>query len=162
MNYGNGGLCMNRSNKSSDGSYLFQVEINVSASNKGAALKHLLRVLNNAEFVNYRIGSGIKLSETKENTDPETPKSETPKTEVPPKKAAKSQSQPNPLELRIRQYIESNKLIRLNINKGRGVKMSIPCRIINFDPGNQLLTVYHVDEKQVYSVKINEIDDFVD
>jgi hypothetical protein len=50
----------------------------------------------------------------------------------------------------------------LNINKGRGVKMSIPCRVINFDAGPQLLTVYHVDEKQVYTVGLNEIDDFVD
>jgi hypothetical protein len=135
-------FCMNRSNITSEGSYLFQVEINISASSKGAALEHLLRVLNSAEFVDYRI--------------------ETPKPEAPQKKAvAKAKPQPNPLELSIRQYIESNKLIRLNINKGRGVKMSIPCRIINFDTGNQMLTVYHVDEKQVYSVKLNEIDDFV-
>lgn len=133
---------MNRIKKTSDGSYVFQVEINVSASSKGAALEQLLHVLNNADFVDYRIGAGIT-----------TPSK---------KNVAKAQSQPNPLELRIRQSIESNKLIRLNINKGRGVKMSIPCRIVNFDAENQLLTVYHVDEKQVYSVKINEIDDFID
>jgi hypothetical protein len=136
-------LCMNRPNQTSDGSYLFRVEINVSASSKAAALEHLIRMLNSSELTDYRI--------------------ETPKPAAPPKKTvAKAQPQPNPLGLRIHQYIESNKLIRLNINKGRGVKMSIPCRIINFDAGNQLLTVYHVDEKQVYSVKLYEIDDFVD
>jgi hypothetical protein len=137
-------FCMNRSNKITDGSHLFQVEINVSASSKGAALEHLLRVLNSAEFADYRIE--------------EAPKAVT----APKKNVAKVKPQPNPLEISIRQYIEDNKLIRLNINKGRGVKMSIPCRVINFDAGNQLLTVYHVDEKQVYSVKINEIDDFLD
>jgi hypothetical protein len=135
-------FCMNRSNQTSNGSYYFQVEINISTSSKEAALEHLVRVLNSAEFDDYRI--------------------ETTKSEAPPKKtAAKAKAQPNPLEVSIRQYIESNKLIRLNINKGRGVKLSIPCRILNFDEGNQLLTVYHVDEKQVHSIKLNEIDDFV-
>jgi nucleotide-binding universal stress UspA family protein len=63
---------------------------------------------------------------------------------------------------RIRQFIETNKLIRLNVNKGRGVKLSIPCRVISLDMSTQLLTVYHVDEKQVHSLKLYEIDDFVD
>jgi hypothetical protein len=122
---------MNKLNKTSDGSYIFQVEITVSATSNGAALEKLLRVLNNGELVDYRIGSGI----------------------TPP--------QHNPFESRIRQYIESNRLIRLNINKGRGVKMNIPCRVINFDVDSQVLTVYHVDEKQVYSMGLNEIDDFI-
>jgi hypothetical protein len=122
---------MNKLNKISDGSYIFQVEITLSASSNGAALEQLIRVLNNGEFVDYRIGSG------------------------------KTPHQHNPLESRINQYIESNELIRLNVNKGRGIKMSIPCRVINFDVDSQLLTVYHVDEKQVYSMGLNEIDDFV-
>ncbi len=147
---------MNRSNKTSDGSYLFQVEINVSASSKGAALERLLRMLNDSEFADYRIGSGIEQTmKPKEAQKDAAPKKSVSKTPPQP-------SQPNPLEQRIRQYIESNKLIRLNINKGRGVKMNLPCRIINYDASNQLLTVYHVDEKQVYSFGINEIDDFVD
>jgi hypothetical protein len=139
---------MNQSNNTSDDSYLFHVEINISASNTGEALEQLLRVLNNANFVDYRIGSGIQ------------PVTST--ADILPKKADKAPSQLTPLEYRISQYIESNKLIRLNINKGRGVKMSIPCRVINFDASSQLLTVYHVDEKQVYSFGLNEIDDFID
>ncbi|MCD9022837.1 hypothetical protein K7P76_13515 [Cohnella sp. NL03-T5] len=129
------------------------MDINISAPNKGAALEQLLRVLNSADFVDYRIGSGIQPGNLVEEPEPVTP---------PKKTAAKTPAQPNPLELRIREYIGNNKLIRLNINKGRGVKMSIPCRVINFDASNQLLTVYHVDEKQVYSFGLNEIDDFVD
>ncbi|TFE30591.1 hypothetical protein [Cohnella luojiensis] len=144
---------MNRSNETTDGSYSFHVEINVSASSKGAALEQLLQVLKDANFADFRIGSNIAQGQAANNrkSPPATKKS-----------VVKAPAQPNPLELRISQFIESNKLIRVNINKGRGVKMSIPCRVINFDPSNQLLTVYHVDEKQVYTVGLNEIDDFVD
>ncbi|PWW01139.1 hypothetical protein DFQ01_11029 [Paenibacillus cellulosilyticus] len=59
-----------------------------------------------------------------------------------------------------REYMEKNKLIRLKVNKGLGVSLSIPGRIINVDEASELLTVYHVDEKQVYTFKLNEIDDF--
>lgn len=66
------------------------------------------------------------------------------------------------LEKRIRNYIETNKLIRLSVNKGRGVKLSMPCRIISFDARSQLLTAYHVDDKQVHSFNLFEIDDFME
>jgi hypothetical protein len=46
------------------------------------------------------------------------------------------------------------------VNKGLGIKLSIPCRIINVDENESLITVYHVDEKQVYSFRLNEIEDF--
>lgn len=150
----------------SEGSYLFQVEISISAANKGAALEHLLRVLNSADLVDYRIGSGIQLDIGSGLHIERSPKST--------QKAASKiindtvvtstaqPEQPEDLNNRIQQYIKANKLLRLNINKGRGIKMDIPCRIINFDMSTQLLTVYHVDEKQVYSFGLNEIDDFLD
>ncbi|WP_372635692.1 hypothetical protein [Cohnella sp.] len=84
------------------------------------------------------------------------------KPSAPPKKPAPKPSEPNPLELRIRFFIETSKLIRININKGRGIKLSIPCRVLNYDADKQLITAYHVDEKQVYTVGLNEIDDFVE
>ncbi|EXX91679.1 hypothetical protein BG53_08755 [Paenibacillus darwinianus] len=62
---------------------------------------------------------------------------------------------------RIRSYIAANKLIRLNVNKGRGVKLSVPCRILSYDESKLAVTVYHVDEKQVYIFDLNEIDDFI-
>lgn len=146
---------------STEGSYLFQVEISVSATNKGAALEQLLRALNSAGFVDYRIGSGIQLDIASglhfEKTVNPT-KVEPPKEKINNPAVVPSES----LNARIEQYIKNNKLLRLNVNKGRGVKMDIPCRIINFDATNQLLTVYHVDEKQVYSFSLNEIDDFLD
>jgi hypothetical protein len=56
---------------------------------------------------------------------------------------------------------ESGTLVRIVVVKGKGVKLSIPCRILNFDPDGQQLTIYHVDEKKVYSFTLNEIEDIV-
>ncbi|NGP57627.1 hypothetical protein FLT15_04260 [Paenibacillus thiaminolyticus] len=61
-------------------------------------------------------------------------------------------------ELQIKRYIEQNSLVRLTINKGKGKMLSIPCRILNYDPVNQLLNVYHVDEKNVYAYQLFEIE----
>lgn len=147
---------------SSEGSYLFQVEISISATNKGTALEQLLRMLNKAEFVDYRIGAGIQLdiaSGLHKEKSTKLPKNEPHMDTI---SNTTAPSQPESLDIQIEQFIKSNKLLRLNINKGLGVKMDIPCRIINFDAGSQLLTVYHVDERQVYSFTLNEIDDFLD
>jgi len=56
---------------------------------------------------------------------------------------------------------ESNVLVTLTVNKGRGIRMNLPCRILNFDAASGNLSVYHVDEKQVYLLRLNEIDDFI-
>lgn len=63
------------------------------------------------------------------------------------------------VEKQLRNYIEQGRLLRLRINKGKGITMSLPCRILNYDASNQLLNVYHVDEKQVYAFNLNEIED---
>ncbi|SFE51625.1 hypothetical protein SAMN04487969_103168 [Paenibacillus algorifonticola] len=60
----------------------------------------------------------------------------------------------------IRGFMKSNKLIRLIVNKGLGITLSIPCRILNVDDTTNMITVYHVDEKQVYTFKLNEIEDY--
>lgn len=57
--------------------------------------------------------------------------------------------------------IHQNRLVRLSINKGMGVKLSIPGRILDFDPCRSMVHVYHVDEKQVYTFRLSEIDDFI-
>ncbi|GAA3402059.1 hypothetical protein ACFFNY_35345 [Paenibacillus hodogayensis] len=56
---------------------------------------------------------------------------------------------------------ESGTLVRITAVKEKGVKLSIPCRILNFDSSAQQLTIYHVDEKKVYSFNLNEIEDIV-
>ncbi|UUZ80730.1 hypothetical protein LJK88_38855 [Paenibacillus sp. P26] len=53
---------------------------------------------------------------------------------------------------------QSGALLRLSVVRGMGVKLNMPCRILNTEPENGNLTVYHVDEKQVYLFKINEIE----
>jgi hypothetical protein len=63
---------------------------------------------------------------------------------------------------RIRDFIAGNRLVRLNVNRGRGVKLSVPCRIINLDESMYSVTVYHVDEKKVYTFGLFEIDDFIE
>jgi hypothetical protein len=80
----------------------------------------------------------------------------------PAKPQAASSNTPDDLVQRIQQYIKTNRLIRINVNKGRGVKLSMPCRMISYDPSTEVLTVYHVDEKQVHSFRFSEIDDFVE
>jgi len=144
-----------------DNSFLFQVDILVNAKTNGAALEQLLHVLNTGHFADFRIGSGVMLGQTIE----EALKREKNATKTLPKEAAPTKMpapQADELGMRIRHYIETNKLIRLNVNKGRGVKLSMPCRILKFDTAGQLLTVYHVDEKQVHTFKLFEIDDFLD
>lgn len=61
----------------------------------------------------------------------------------------------------IKSCIKDNRLVRLTANR-QGQHLDIPCRILNFDEDQQYINVYHVDEKQVYSFKLNEIDSFTD
>ncbi|UNK17325.1 hypothetical protein MNQ98_23030 [Paenibacillus sp. N3/727] len=59
----------------------------------------------------------------------------------------------------IKIYSKDNRLVRLTANRN-GKQVSLPCRILNYDDSNQLVNVYHVDEKQVYTFNVNEIDEF--
>ncbi|MBN3522958.1 hypothetical protein [Paenibacillus apiarius] len=63
------------------------------------------------------------------------------------------------IERKIMQNIEQNCLVRLSVNKGKGVRVSLPCRFLNYDATNQLLNVYHVDQKQVYAYHLSEIEE---
>ncbi|MFC4600485.1 hypothetical protein [Cohnella hongkongensis] len=143
---------MSDTHLNSDGSHSFLVEFNISSPDRTEALKHLLQELNNANVDHYRI-----VTDSREGAIPKKSPSASSK-----KTASKSPEAPDPLELRIRFFIENSKLIRININKGRGVKLSIPCRVLNYDSDKRLITAYHVDEKQVYTIGLNEIDDIVE
>ncbi|MHA0857802.1 hypothetical protein [Paenibacillus sp. CMAA1364] len=59
----------------------------------------------------------------------------------------------------IRACIKDNRLVHLTANR-LGKVMTLPCRILNLDEEKQFINVYHVDEKQVYSFNLNEIDSF--
>ena len=164
-------------------SYLFNVDLLIDSESNAKALELLLRLLGDPSVSDYRIHAGQQMgkliqqamedtsthkpihipqklqakTETKAEAKAET-KAEA-KAETKRAPAAKASEQDEASD-RIRKYIAGNKLIRLDVNKGRGVKLSVPCRILSFDESKHSITVYHVDEKQVYTFSLNEIDEF--
>jgi len=168
--------------------FLFNVEILVKEQTNAKALQKLLQLLNsNDDIIDYRINSGIELgsiinsmlankkqsliaksykrinegaskptpSETKVAKSPPAPKEQADTIQLSSfESMAKSQDFKN----LIQKYIANNSLVRLLINRN-GKRISIPCRILNFLTDTYTLTVYHVDEKQVYSFHLSEIID---
>ncbi|WP_366289340.1 hypothetical protein [Paenibacillus sp. AN1007] len=67
----------------------------------------------------------------------------------------------NSFDAWIESLIKENRLTRIVVNNKNGKHQSIPCRILNFDRDNNVVTIYHVDEKQVYTFRTNEIDEFL-
>ncbi|WP_308638648.1 hypothetical protein [Paenibacillus silvisoli] len=155
--------------------HLFNVDILVEGDSNAQAMERLLHALNQAGFADFRIKSGVELGrliEALEDHAARKLKEKVTKAAAAHQQAAPAQKQAQKAEPaagqdltlvtdRIKAAIAENRLIRLKVNKGFGVKLNIPCRIINLDESSQMLTVYHVDEKQVYSFKMFEIDDFV-
>jgi hypothetical protein len=171
---------------SDQSSFVFNIEVLVEGKNNAAALEQLLHALNNANFVDFRIQSGIQLGEQIElrtknassvqpvaipssmdvsvtNSNPIAEQQITKDEKNKPKKSNKPA--PDVYEDlsyfdKIKAIMKNNTLIRLIVNKGLGIKLNIPCRIINMDEAENIITVYHVDEKQVYTFRLNEIEDF--
>ena len=174
---------MDKKLQHTDGNYLFNVDILINARTNPLALQYLLEMLNNSDKItDFNINSGLELGRTIETllrsakmalkNDSFTPVPvsvklpEKPADKPADKPAAKKQPVVTPSETpadvfgKIREYIQSNQLVRLRANR-HGKKVSMPCRILNFDEGANSLSVYHVDEKQVYTFKLNEIDEFL-
>ncbi|MDF2713105.1 MAG: hypothetical protein K0R28_30 [Paenibacillus sp.] len=170
--------------------HLFRVEIMVEESNQTMALSALLQILNHPMVNDFRIAEGIQFGKAIEKTVSEgtaQPFAIPPNRTVSNKNAAAGQSAPSkeggkpkspkqtpeanpasaPAETgtlnleNLTQLKESGTLVRIVVVKGKGVKLSLPCRILNFDPEGQQLTIYHVDEKKVYSFTLNEIEDII-
>jgi hypothetical protein len=155
--------------------YLFSIEILVKGRTNGHALELLTHLLNEEQVTDYRIIKGINLGQIiSANLDKPKEKITQPKsgaiigdksqvsTVKKVNKTAESKSaklQQQSINQRIEQYREDKSLVRLTFNKGKGAKQSIPCRILNFDRATGNITAYHVDEKKVYSIDLNEIDD---
>lgn len=151
-----------KESKSENNGYLFSVEILIQEKTNGHALEKLTHLLNTDEISDYRIINGINLGQvieaaqklSKEAAAKKGGKSASSKPAPPPAKGV-----PSPLITQIQQFIQERKLVRLSIVKVKGIKLSIPCRILNYDSNSGHITVYHVDEKKVYQYSINEIDD---
>lgn len=144
--------------------FIFNVEIMVEEGHHANALEKLLQGLNQAGWADYRINSGIQLGELIEQKLAESSSSAPVPVVAEQKETAKATNAP-PSESDgfgpIRAFMKSNTLIRLIVNRGLGIKLNIPCRVINMDERENLITVYHVDEKQVYTFRMNEIEDFI-
>ncbi|NWL88377.1 MULTISPECIES: hypothetical protein [unclassified Paenibacillus] len=168
--------------------FLFNVEILVKEETNAKALQKLLQLLNsNNDIIDYRINSGIELgsiissmlankkqslitksykriNEGASNPIPSVTK--TAKTPAAPKEQPEdlqennfeSMAKSQDFENWVQKYIADNSLVRLLVNRN-GKRVSIPCRILNFLTDTYTLTVYHVDEKQVYSFHLSEIID---
>ncbi|OKQ00293.1 hypothetical protein [Paenibacillus sp. P46E] len=177
---------MDKKLQHTDGNYLFNVDILINARTNPLALQYLLEMLNsNEKITDFNINSGLELGKTIDNLlrSAKLALKQEPATaaqvpfKLPVKQAGKQAEKPEPKNVpadtpaatnagtpadaygKIRLYIQNNQLVRLRANR-HGKQVSMPCRILNFDEAANSLSVYHVDEKQVYTFKLNEIDEF--
>jgi len=152
-------------------SFLFNVEILIENEHHAIALQQLIEQLNNANFIDYKITSGIELGNVIADRKAKAKSSksipvvvESPDqttTSITTTTTTSNVEYELGLEV-FRQCKAQNKLIRLIVNRGLGIKLSIPCRVINIDEQDQIITVYHVDEKQVYTFRLIEIEDYIE
>jgi hypothetical protein len=141
----------NRPSRSKEG-YLFTAEILVEGYNNGIALETLLGILNSEKIKDYQIKKGVSIGKIIDATVQENKKKEPVK--MPPVKKASVD-----MAAQLENYKANNTLLRLTIAQAKGEKMSIPCRILNFDTSSEYVTVYHVDEKKVYQFNLYEIEE---
>ncbi|HWO53995.1 MAG TPA: hypothetical protein VNM49_06355 [Paenibacillus cookii] len=167
--------------------YLFNVDILVKGRSNALALQAMIEMFNQCESIaDFRIKSGMELGQlidsmlrdkrkslvhksgasadlpVPDNNRTQKAKTGQPATSPssPAEKKTISADYGSQLYEWIKECIRDNRLTRLTISRG-GTRNSMPCRILNFDETNQLLNVYHVDEKQVYSFKLSEIIEVV-
>ncbi|KGP80797.1 MULTISPECIES: hypothetical protein [unclassified Paenibacillus] len=86
---------------------------------------------------------------------------ETPASQHTPSSEVSNSTNGNSFDVWIDTLIKENRLTRIVVNNKNGKHQSIPCRILNFDRDSSIVSVYHVDEKQVYTFRTNEIDEFL-
>ncbi|HEX7056578.1 MAG TPA: hypothetical protein VF260_05205 [Bacilli bacterium] len=157
-------------NEAPDHGYVFTLEVMVEGKSNSHALEKLLHALNTGDIKDHRILNGIEFGKliAQVKTDGNYKKSET---AIPPQKKEQTANNTQPGKNTIspdkdilsefRSFQAKGTLVRLQIVKGKGVRLSIPCRILNFDSENNNVSVYHVDEKKAYLFKLNEIDDYI-
>ncbi|WP_172195527.1 hypothetical protein [Saccharibacillus qingshengii] len=172
---------MNNKTSQERSGFLFNVDILIEGSTNAETLQALLTLLNTSDkVVDLRINSGIELGKVIESAlaSMKTNYVEKSKANLSAAKGfqakaaaaaqtaaaatvakALSQASSHLTPDDIRDSISKNRLVRVVVNKPGGNRLSIPCRILNFDEPAQMISVYHVDEKQVYSFSLNEIDE---
>ena len=139
------------------GGYLFQVEVLVEGASNALAMSSLMQALNHPKVKDFRITGGIERGNAIERHESAAAKTTS------GKKNGAALPDISEKKLKFFERLKNEgKLVRLIVVKGKGVKLSIPCRILHFDSDLGTLTIYHVDEKKVYSFKLNEIDDIIE
>ncbi|MGG1519575.1 hypothetical protein ABE504_29510 [Paenibacillus oryzisoli] len=156
-------MSQGNSNSKAKNGHLFTVEILIEEGTNGLAMEKLLHLLNVDTVKDYQILKGInlgKLIALNTNAGKQAPAQPAGKT-APPAAKPPSADSAHDIMHQLESFKANNTLIRLTVIKAQGIKLNLPCRILNFDRDNQNVTVYHVDEKKVYLFKLNEIDDYV-
>lgn len=150
--------------------HLFSVDILIEDTTNGKALETLLHLLNSQSVKDYRIKSGITLGSAiaaaEQHSTEITPIAIQPKIQKVPKRTEKAESLapqdkgiPKQVIEQLDKYKNNNTLVRLSIVKAKGIRLSLPCRILNVDHNTGMISVYHVDEKIVYTFLFTEIED---
>lgn len=147
--------------------YLFHVDVLLEGYNKAMAQEALQALLRSDKVKFVQMESETpETGETGEEQKPkrkETSKPTEPKTDESKKQANNPGNDAGYRHIinQIEEFKKNNTLIRLSIVKEKGVKLSVPCRVLNYDDTSKYVTIYHVDEKKVYQYSLNEIDDLV-
>ncbi|MFD1956004.1 hypothetical protein ACFSL6_17960 [Paenibacillus thailandensis] len=151
---------MDNNRTSAKNSYIYQVELLLDEPDHKKALQKLITELNRCDFQDYRILSGIQLGQEitsrKEKLPVSTP---VPTGDDSGKAGGHGEGEGFNGWSTLRSLQSDNSLVRMTVNKGLGVKLSIPCRILRLDEQDNLVTIYHVDEKAVYTFRLTEIED---
>jgi ribosomal protein S25 len=154
--------------------FLFHVEVLLEGYNKAMAQETLIALLRSdkVKFVQYEsdspesgdIGEESQKQKKKEALKASEVKlTESKQQETKQQEAAKHAANAGYRHIinQIEEFKKNNTLVRLSIVKDKGIKLSVPCRVLNYDDSSHNVTIYHVDEKKVYQYSLNEIDDLV-
>ncbi|RNB90285.1 hypothetical protein EDM56_07150 [Brevibacillus fluminis] len=55
-------------------------------------------------------------------------------------------------------WIATRQLLRIEVVREKAERQSFAGRLLQYSEENELLLIYHDDEKQIYNFKLNEID----
>lgn len=140
------------STKHHPSAHSFQIKLTLESTNLEQAVHFLADMLDGAGLKNYTI-TPLSQDDEGQQSPPDDRKNRDSQLTI--------SQQIGAVASQIEALVTSRKLVRVVVNKGRGVQESLPCRFLNFREDDQMLTVYHVDESKVYTFHLNEIEDFL-
>lgn len=141
--------------------YIYSVEIVIEERDSGKALEKLTSLLNHRDIDEYKIISGKPMHSDSVVTARHLREHLLSRKKIPSQTAGTADTDKDLMRW-IQQYLENGTLVRIQVVKELGVKLSMPCRILHFDAEQENLSVYHVDEKKVYLLRLSEIDDILE